>query len=165
MSVGGRLLLGGRRGESVDSVPGAFYHERRHLGFLRGARVYEITVEGRFSAAHNLRDYRGDCERLHGHNYRVRAAVRVQELGADGLGVDFREIKAALDEVLKKLDHHYLNQDVTEFGEGKLNPTTENLARFIFDQLAGKTLANGARGECVTVWESPDCSVTYSEED
>ncbi len=130
-----------------------------------GTRVYEITVEGRFSAAHNLRDYQGDCERLHGHNYQVRATVRVQGLGADGLGVDFRELKAALDEILRELDHHYLNQDVAEFGEGKLNPTTENLARFVFDRLAGKALANGARGARVTVWESPGCSVTYCGED
>lgn len=127
--------------------------------------MYEVTVEGRFSAAHNLRDYQGDCERLHGHNYRVRAAVRVEKLGTDGLGVDFRELKAALGAVLEELDHKYLNQDVDGFGEGGDNPTTENLARFIYDCLAAGTLSNGALPHAVTVWESPGCSVTYREED
>ncbi len=127
--------------------------------------MYEVTVEGRFAAAHNLRDYEGDCERLHGHNYQARVTVRVAELGADGLGVDFRELKAALGAVLEELDHHYLNEDVAEFAVGKLNPTTENLARFVFDRLRGTELANGARPHAVTVWESPDCSVTYYGED
>ncbi|MHC4914053.1 MAG: 6-carboxytetrahydropterin synthase QueD [Planctomycetota bacterium] len=123
--------------------------------------MYEVSVEGRFSAAHNLREYRGDCERLHGHNYRVRAAVRVAEPGADGLAVDFRDLKAALGEVLDGLDHKYLNQDVHEFAEGQMNPTTENLARFVFDRLASRQLPEGAGVSEVTVWESPGCSVTY----
>ena len=127
--------------------------------------MYEITVEESFSAAHNLRDYQGDCERLHGHNYQVRATVRVAQLGADGLGVDFRELKAALGAVLEGLDHHYLNEDVAEFAEGKMNPTTENLAKYVFDQLTGAKLANGARPRAVKVWESPGCAVTYFGED
>jgi 6-pyruvoyltetrahydropterin/6-carboxytetrahydropterin synthase len=123
--------------------------------------VYEVSVEGRFSAAHNLREYQGDCERLHGHNYQVRAAVRVAETGADGLAVDFRDLKAALGEVLEDLDHRYLNEDVPDFAEGKMNPTTENLARFVFDRLAARELSAGVRVSAVTVWESPGCSVTY----
>lgn len=126
--------------------------------------MYEVTVEGRFSAAHNLRGYDGDCERLHGHNYQVRASVRVAGLGADGLAVDFRDLKRALGEVTKELDHQYINKDVPAFAEGEMNPTTENLARFVFEQLAGRKLAGGARIANVTVWESPGCSVTYSEE-
>jgi 6-pyruvoyltetrahydropterin/6-carboxytetrahydropterin synthase len=124
--------------------------------------LYEVSVEGRFSAAHNLREYRGDCERLHGHNYRVRAAVRVAEPGADGLAVDFRDLKAALGAVLEELDHRYLNEDVAEFSAGGANPTTENLARFVFDRLAGADLPPGAEVGAVTVWESPECSVTYT---
>jgi 6-pyruvoyltetrahydropterin/6-carboxytetrahydropterin synthase len=126
--------------------------------------LYEVTVEGHFSAAHNLREYQGDCERLHGHNYLVRVSVRTEKLGADGLGVDFRDLKAALAGVLDELDHKYLNEDVAEFGAGKLNPTTENLAKFVFDRLAGGRLPGGSRPGAVTVWESPGCSVTYSEE-
>ena len=126
--------------------------------------MYEVTVEGRFSAAHNLRGYDGDCERLHGHNYQVRASVRVAELGTDGLALDFRDLKAALGEVTDQLDHRYLNKDVAGFAEGEMNPTTENLARFVFERLAGRQPAFGARLARVTVWESPGCSVTYSEE-
>lgn len=127
--------------------------------------MYEVSVEGRFAAAHNLRDYGGDCERLHGHNYRVRAELRVAELGADGLAIDFRELKARLGAILDDLDHRYLNKDVPEFAEGKMNPTTENLARFIHDRIASTGLAGGAGRMRVTVWESPDCSVTYSREE
>jgi 6-pyruvoyltetrahydropterin/6-carboxytetrahydropterin synthase len=127
--------------------------------------MYEVTVTGRFAAAHNLRDYDGDCERLHGHNYQVRASVRVAELGEDGLAIDFRDLKRALGQVMDELDHRYLNQDVPEFCDGKMNPTTENLARFVFDRLAAADLANGARPSHVKVWESPGCSVTYYGED
>jgi 6-pyruvoyltetrahydropterin/6-carboxytetrahydropterin synthase len=123
--------------------------------------VYEVSVEGRFSAAHRLRGYRGDCERLHGHNYRVRAAVSVPDLGPDGLALDFRDLKAAMREVLAELDHRHLNADVPEFAEGRLNPSAENLARFIFERLAGRELPNRARPVRITVWESPGCSVTY----
>ena len=126
--------------------------------------MYEVSVEGRFSAAHNLREYRGDCERLHGHNYRVRAAVRVADLGPDGLALDFRDLKAALGEILRGLDHKYLNQDVPDFGEGKLNPTTENLARLICERLAAAGLPAGARPARVTVWESPGSAVTFYRE-
>jgi len=123
--------------------------------------VYEVSVEGHFSAAHRLRGYRGDCERLHGHNYRVRAAVGVPELGADGLALDFRDLKTALREILAELDHRHLNADVPEFAEGAQNPSAENLARYVFERLAGRRLPNGARPVRVTVWESPGCSVTY----
>jgi 6-pyruvoyltetrahydropterin/6-carboxytetrahydropterin synthase len=123
--------------------------------------VYEVSVEGRFSAAHNLRGYRGDCERLHGHNYQVQAAVRVAQLAPDGLAIDFRDLKAALGAVLAELDHRHLNADVPEFAAGGLNPSAENLARFVFERLAGQGLPNGARPARVTVWESPGCAVTY----
>jgi 6-pyruvoyltetrahydropterin/6-carboxytetrahydropterin synthase len=123
--------------------------------------VYEVSVEGHFSAAHNLRGYRGNCERLHGHNYQVQAAVRVAQLAPDGLAIDFRDLKAALEAVLGELDHRHLNADVPEFAEGALNPSAENLARFVFERLAGRELPNGARPAWVTVWESPGCTVTY----
>ncbi len=124
--------------------------------------MYEVTVDGRFSAAHNLRGYEGDCEHLHGHNYDVRVAVRVADLDELGLGIDFRELKKALASIIDELDHKYLNDDVHEFGKDGLNPTTENLARFIFGRFSEQSLPNGARPEKVTVWESPGCSVTYS---
>jgi 6-pyruvoyltetrahydropterin/6-carboxytetrahydropterin synthase len=124
--------------------------------------MYEVTVDGRFSAAHNLRGYDGDCEHLHGHNYDVRVAVRVANLDELGLGIDFRELKKALATIIEELDHKYLNDDIREFGSEGMNPTTENLARFIFGRISEQKLPNGAKPEKITVWESPDCSVTYS---
>lgn len=127
--------------------------------------MYEVTVEGRFAAAHNLRGYQGDCERLHGHNWRVRASVRTEQVAADGMAIDFRDLKRALAAVLDELDHRYLNKDVSAFADGGANPTTENLARMIFERLgASGRLPASVRVERVTVWESPGCSASYSED-
>jgi 6-pyruvoyltetrahydropterin/6-carboxytetrahydropterin synthase len=126
--------------------------------------MYEVTVEGHFSAAHSLVGYHGDCERLHGHNYRVRVAVRAPQLGPDGLALDFRDLKRALGAALGELDHRHINSDVPEFGPGRLNPSAENLARFVFGRLADGRLPGGLRPARVTVWESPGCSATYLEE-
>ena len=124
--------------------------------------MYEVSVEGRFAAAHNLRGYQGDCERLHGHNWRVQAVVRAERLDPQGLAVDFRALKAALRAVLAGFDHCYLNQDVPELAEGGLNPTTENLARLVCEKLSAKgRLPAGIAVERVTVWESPGCSATF----
>ena len=127
--------------------------------------MYEVSVEGRFAAAHRLRGYPGDCERLHGHNWRVQVVVRAEKLDAQGLAVDFRALKAALQAVLEKFDHRYLNQDVPELAEGGLNPTTENLARLVFESLSAEgRLPAGVGLARVTVWESPGCSATFRQE-
>jgi 6-pyruvoyltetrahydropterin/6-carboxytetrahydropterin synthase len=124
--------------------------------------MYEVSVQGHFSAAHNLRGYRGDCERLHGHNWRVRATVAAARLDAQGLAVDFRALKRALAKILAALDHRYLNRDVPDFADGGLNPTTENLAAWIAGKLsAPRALPKGVAVARVTVWESPGCSATF----
>ena len=124
--------------------------------------MYEVCVEGRFAAAHHLRGYRGNCERLHGHNWRVQAVVRAGRLDAVGLAVDFRELRRALAAALDEFDHRYLNQDVPAFAPGAANPSTENLARVVFERLAAPgALPEGVRPARVTVWESPGCSATY----
>jgi 6-pyruvoyltetrahydropterin/6-carboxytetrahydropterin synthase len=129
--------------------------------------MFEVTAESGFSAAHRLREYAGACERLHGHNYRVVATVRGAELGPSGMLVDFKVVKAALSRVLEELDHTCLNEDVDDFGEGKLNPTAENLARWIFDTLRetlARELPDRAAPARVTVWESEKSSATYVPE-
>jgi 6-pyruvoyltetrahydropterin/6-carboxytetrahydropterin synthase len=129
--------------------------------------MFEVTVESGFSAAHRLRDYEGACERLHGHNYRVAVTVRGEAVGISGMLVDFKGVRGTLGRVLDKLDHICLNEDVEDFGEGGLNPTAENIAKWIFDRLAETSateLPDGAALARVTVWESEKSSATYVPE-
>lgn len=119
--------------------------------------MYRLSIETEFAAAHNLREYNGKCERLHGHNYRVRSVVAGENLGDDGMLVDFHRLKDILDEVISRIDHRYLNE-IVPFDE--LNPTTEHIARFIADEV-DKGLPAGVNVAEVTCWESDKCAVTY----
>jgi len=121
--------------------------------------MYEISVEDRFSAAHCLREYKGKCEQLHGHNWKVEAAVRARELDEIGLAMDFGDLKGLLKDVLGLLDHSYLNE-VEPFD--RLNPSSENLARFIFDPLEKKLDGREVEVAKVTAWESEGSKATYS---
>jgi len=122
--------------------------------------MYRIGVSAHFSAAHFLDGYEGTCEAVHGHNYRVEAILEARELNKIGLGMDFRRIKKALDEVLKDLDHRLLNK-TTVFE--KENPSAENIAHHIFEALE-KELAGG-RAELaeIKVWETPDTWASFSK--
>lgn len=115
--------------------------------------MYEVSVRDEFSAAHLLRDYQGGCEQLHGHNWKVSVTVRTKELNNIGMAVDFRRLKEQLSKVLQDLDHKYLNE-LPYFRE--LNPTSENIARYIYERLPGAKLR-------VTVWESGSSWASYSE--
>jgi 6-pyruvoyltetrahydropterin/6-carboxytetrahydropterin synthase len=118
--------------------------------------MFEVKVQGSFSAAHNLRDYSGDCERLHGHNWLVELAVGgVRD--DSGMVVDFRILKDSLGRVLGGLDHQYLN-DLDYFK--KRNTTTENIAEYIYGE-ASHSIPAGLRIAYVSVWESPGSGVTY----
>ena len=119
--------------------------------------MYELMVKGEFAAAHNLRGYRGLCENLHGHNWRVEITLASAGLDKTGMAMDFKEIKALLRQVLGELDHVYLN-DLPAFA--KANPTTENLARHIAEKLAALLPAkiSVTRAE---VWESERCGAAY----
>ena len=125
--------------------------------------MYEVTVEGGFAAAHRLRGYEGACERLHGHNYRVAVAVRAADVGPMGMVADFKVLKGALGEVLDLLDHCCLNDDVADFGERGMNPTAENIARWVAERLAD-ALPPETRPARVTVWESDTSAATYFPE-
>lgn len=121
--------------------------------------MHEISVVLSFSAAHNLRGYRGKCEELHGHNWKVKAAVRSAVLNETGMVVDFSVIKKALKSLLMKLDHAYLNE--TPYFK-KINPTSENIAAWIYGQLkkkfSGKVILS-----YVKVWETESSCACYSE--
>ena len=120
--------------------------------------MYELVVESEFSAAHRLREYRGACEKLHGHNYRVELVVASEKLDALGMVADFRELKRLLQEAAERYDHAFLN-DLAEFR--KQNPTAENVARVLFEECS-RRMPRGVRARSVTVWESPRCGARYS---
>ena len=135
----------------LDACPSA-----RHPVF----RMYEVTIETHFSAAHRLRQYNGECERLHGHNWKVQISVTSQKLNELGMVMDFRELKSKTNVLMDEFDHQYLNE-VPPFTE--LNPTTENIARYIFDELS-KTINTGSiKVSKVTVWESLTCYASYGK--
>jgi len=118
--------------------------------------MYSLKVESLFSAAHNLREYRGKCEELHGHNWKVEAAVAAEKLDQTGMVMDFTHIKTELKKIMEILDHKYIN-NIPYFKE--VNPTSENIAKYIYDNL--KAALPGLIS--VTVWESERSSATYEE--
>lgn len=126
---------------------------------MRGG-LFTLTVRSSFAAAHRLREYAGNCERLHGHNWQVEATVESATLDGRGMAVDFRAIKGALGEVLAELDHRYLNE-VPPFDAE--NPSSENIARYLFGRMAGR-IPPPARLSRVTVWESDDARAEYAED-
>ncbi len=122
---------------------------------------YTLKVLVDFAAAHSLRDYPGDCARLHGHNWKVEVEVEARELDALGMGVDFKTIRRAAREVTDALDHRYLNE-LPAFET--LNPTAENIAAHLFRELAARLNDERVRVSAVTVWETERACVRYSED-
>ena len=98
--------------------------------------MYEVTIIKSFSAAHLLADIGGKCEELHGHNFKVEITVAAPNLNEYGLLIDFRLVKKWLNEILDQLDHKHIN-DLEYFAD--INPSAENIARFIFLQMEPKT--------------------------
>jgi 6-pyruvoyltetrahydropterin/6-carboxytetrahydropterin synthase len=125
------------------------------------AGAFEIYVKDHFSAAHSLKGYSGDCARVHGHNWMVEVFVRCAELDDLGIGVDFRDVKTALKEVLERIDHHDLN-DLPLFADQ--NPTSENIARFLYKELSRRLNTPAARVSRVKVSETPGAGAFYWEE-
>ena len=126
--------------------------------------MFEITVEKDFAAAHRLREYDGNCEHLHGHNWKVEMTLGAHELNELGLAIDFRIAKKLLKDALDVFDHKYLN-DLELFE--KVNPSCELIARAIFDHVTGALRNDDSLTAVfvsrVQVWESRGSSVTYSE--
>lgn len=123
--------------------------------------MYYVTIRGGFSSAHNLRNYCGNCENLHGHNWKVDVTLKGELLDKDGMLVDFRVAKKWLKNVLGKLDHAYLNKAKPFI---KTNPTSENIAAYIFSQIkgmAGKVKKAHIAVHQVRVWENENSAATY----
>ena len=123
--------------------------------------MYELMVETNFSSAHQLRGYKGECEKLHGHNWKVQVHVIADKLNEIDMAIDFHELKDFVGEVIAPLDHGLLN-DLFPFTEK--NPSSENIAKWIFDSLKKKINDANLRLSAVTVWESEVTSATYFEE-
>ena len=120
--------------------------------------MYEVEITEWFSAAHRLRDYKGKCERLHGHNYKVQVAARSDTPGKGGMVIDFGDLKSATRQVLEGLDHNYLN-DMEPFDQ--IEPSAENIAAFIFNEVAGRLGDQAHLLHSVSVWESATSKATY----
>jgi 6-pyruvoyltetrahydropterin/6-carboxytetrahydropterin synthase len=120
--------------------------------------MYELKVVTRFAAAHQLAMVGSKCENLHGHNWKIEVYVTGEKLNPAGVLVDFGEIKAHLAEVMKKLDHKFLNE-LDYFSDG--NPSSENIARFVAAELQAKIDDSSARVSRVAAWESDDACATF----
>lgn len=120
--------------------------------------MFELRVLGHFAAAHRLREFGGKCEGLHGHNWKVELEVRAQETGPTGVVLDFARLKAELSAVLEELDHKDLS---CHEHFSRVNPSSEELARYIYGRLQGRVApAEMAR---VRVWESEEACAVYFE--
>jgi 6-pyruvoyltetrahydropterin/6-carboxytetrahydropterin synthase len=120
--------------------------------------MYELKIITEFSAAHNLRNFRGKCEALHGHNWKVEVVLSGKNLDDSGVVLDFAEVKAATSEIMSEIDHRYLN-DLPFFMEN--NPSSENIARYIFHRLQEKIDNDRVTIRRVTAWESQDACASY----
>ena len=118
--------------------------------------MYEIKIIEEFSSAHNLRHYKGKCEALHGHNWKVEVLLRSKTLGKSGMVMDFRELKNKLKKVLLPLDHTHLNE-LPAFK--KENPTSENIARYIHQKLA-RSVEKKLK---VSVWETDTSCASFED--
>ena len=121
--------------------------------------MYEVTIKKSFSAAHLLKEIGGKCEELHGHNFLVEVSVASESLNSEGLLIDFRVVKRWTDEILEQLDHKYLNE--IEYFKN-INPSSEQLARFLYDRISEKSRQAKVSLLRVTVWESDNARVSYS---
>ena len=120
--------------------------------------MYELKVIGRFAAAHNLTNYEGKCEALHGHNWTVEAFVVSDRLDEAGMALDFGILKKHLNAALDELDHKYLNE--LPFFAG-VSPSSERIAKFVFERLL-RTVGDGpARVTKVSAWESENSCASY----
>ncbi|HKF56254.1 MAG TPA: 6-carboxytetrahydropterin synthase QueD [Blastocatellia bacterium] len=121
--------------------------------------MYEVMIQEEFSAAHALRGYRGKCENLHGHNWKVEVYVRGAQLDEIGMLVDFKDLKEATRGVMTYLDHLNLNE-LKPF-DNELNPSSEHLAGFILHKVAERINSDRVKVYKVRVWETPSTCATY----
>lgn len=123
--------------------------------------MYNLKICTSFAAAHNLINYDGDCENLHGHNWKVEVTVKAKELDTSGLGIDFKILKAETKSLLGTLDHKYLNE-LEPFIEN--SPSSENICRYLFEKLETVLNSDNVTVHEVTVWESDNACASYTRD-
>lgn len=125
--------------------------------------MFEITVEDSFAAGHYLRNYKGKCEKPHGHNYKVRVTMHGRELDHAGLLVDFKDLREVMRGVIERLDHQMINE-LEPFTT--VNPSAENLAKYFYEE-TNTNLIKATNGRVkvkdVTIWETDTTTATYFE--
>ncbi|MFC1869235.1 6-carboxytetrahydropterin synthase QueD [Thermodesulfobacteriota bacterium] len=122
--------------------------------------MYELKTVSQFGAAHQLRGIGGKCESLHGHNWKIEVYIKGEKLDEDGLLIDFKVIKNATKKIIDGLDHKFLNE-LEYFRD--LNPSSENIARYIHEALGRKLNNENIKVSRVTAWESDSACATYME--
>lgn len=120
--------------------------------------MFEVSVEYSFAAGHALRGYRGKCENVHGHNYKLQVSVAGENLNSIGLLMDFAELQSSIKKLADRLDHRFLNE-LPPFDQ--LNPSAENIAKYFCDGLQPLVQAQGLQMQAVTVWETDSTSATF----
>jgi 6-pyruvoyltetrahydropterin/6-carboxytetrahydropterin synthase len=122
--------------------------------------MYKLTIRTSFAAAHNLINYQGDCENLHGHNWKVDVTVTARELDKAGLGIDFKVLKLEAGVVINELDHKFLNENPAF---QSISPSSENISRYLYYRLSERLNNDNIKIESVAVWESDNASACYYE--
>ena len=121
--------------------------------------MYELKIQDSFAAAHNLRGYKGKCEELHGHNWKIEVSVASDRLNREGVVIDFTLLKQKVEKILKTLDHTFLNDHPYY---SRKEPSSENIAKYIFDRLKAELKGYHVVLKEVTAWESESSCATYS---
>jgi 6-pyruvoyltetrahydropterin/6-carboxytetrahydropterin synthase len=122
--------------------------------------MFEVAVEQGFASAHALRNYKGRCENVHGHNWKVRVVIEGEKLDQTGMLVDFLDVKSLMGEIVGRIDHQFLNE-IPPFDV--VNPSAENIAEYFYQQMAGKLEATPVPVHIreVKIWETEIQSATY----
>jgi 6-pyruvoyltetrahydropterin/6-carboxytetrahydropterin synthase len=122
--------------------------------------MFMLTIRTSFAAAHNLINYQGDCENLHGHNWKVDVAVKAGKLDSAGLGIDFKVLKREAGAIIQELDHKYLN-DNPAFQNS--SPSSEHIAKYLYQRISERLNNDNIVVDSITVWESDNASARYYE--
>jgi 6-pyruvoyltetrahydropterin/6-carboxytetrahydropterin synthase len=123
--------------------------------------MYEVKIVTQFAAAHRLENFNGKCESLHGHNWKVEVFLAGKDLDGAGLLMDFGAVKARTKEVLEEIDHKYLNE-LAAFQDR--NPSSENLASYLYERLGAILNRDGVKVRRVNVWESDTSCASYYQD-